>query len=1122
MIFEDPTRFRWRVFLAIALGVAGAVFATVRIIVHSVFSDVVLASAPVAVSPVSETEIVRTPFAGDEEFHEARAVAAHGPRFPAPFSGGRLARCVFLVQADTTAVSRLAEIGASLDVVFPDYFRVSGLDGTVEKTIRPAARDQLEAIGAAIMPRVANTDAEGNWSADAVSALLRDPLARLNFTESLLAALKACDAHGVNIDFENLYPEDSKLFVEYLDELAGALHWFDMYLTVDVPVEEEQYDYEAIAGVSDAVILMAYDQSYAGGTPGPIAGDEWFREQVAGYASRIPSEKLIVAIGAYGYDWKGGEPASTVTFDEFLALASRHRAKIETDGSINSTLHYFDPSGARHTVVTLDAVTAWNQCAFVAGLGERDGAGRPAGLAVWRLGTEDPAIWSFLLRDSPESFDPATLAVLEPRTGVEFRGDGVFYRVMSREVEGDRWLSFSGRFIEHAEYHTLPRTYRVDRAGQTEERLIALTFDDGPDPVWTPRLLDLLKRESVPAAFFVVGELAAGHPELIRRELAEGHTVGSHTYTHPRIDRISGTALRMELNQTARAIEMISGRQALLFRPPYDVDYHPTAAEQLEPLAQVAAMGYTCVGADLGAEDYLRLPAPILVQRLVERMGPTGGHVICLHDAGGDRSRTVEAVAQLIPQLRAEGFRFVGLPEFIGAPAGSLNPAIPAVEAAAAEEAGYAAGVRSITWRVVSVIFISSTVVAIIRIASLGVIVLLQHRDARRGKLAIARPYCEPITVVVPAYNEAKVIRRTLEGILASTYPAIQVLVVDDGSSDETADIVADMAEADPRVRVLCKANGGKSSALNLGFRSAETEIVVILDADTIVLPGTLAALVGPFADPEIDAVCGNVQVGNVRNLLTALQDVEYVTCQNYDRRAFDRLNCIGVVPGATGAWRRRVVLEAGGYSHDTLTEDADLTLEVLRRGGRIVYAPEARSITEAPETVRALYRQRFRWSFGTFQTLWKHRAAFWNGTLGWVGMPNLMIFQLIFPMLAPIGDAVLLYCIVRGEWNAFVSGYFTFLGMDVLGSAVAFKLDQRRLWGIWTVLIQRFCYRQFMYVVTFSALIACIRGRRHGWNKLERLASVLVPVHQPLGEIAMQAATVNDAAVESEAEAIS
>ena len=214
---------------------------------------------------------------------------------------------------------------------------------------------------------------------------------------------------------------------------------------------------------------------------------------------------------------------------------------------------------------------------------------------------------------------------------------------------------------------------------------------------------------------------------------------------------------------------------------------------------------------------------------------------------------------------------------------------------------------------------------------------------------------------------------------------------------------------------------------------------------------------------------------------------MEYITTQNFDRRAFDELNCISVVPGATGAWRRDKVLAVGGYGIDTLTEDADLTLRLLADGGVIVYAPEARSRTEAPETVSGLAKQRFRWSYGTYQCLYKNRKMFFHGSLGWIALPNMLFFQIIFPILSPIGDLVFFLSIIRGDFGAIAVGYLMFTIMDVCGSLLAFTLERRPKKLMWLILIQRFFYRQFMYIITYQSIIAIIKGRRHGWNKLSR-----------------------------------
>jgi cellulose synthase/poly-beta-1,6-N-acetylglucosamine synthase-like glycosyltransferase len=377
------------------------------------------------------------------------------------------------------------------------------------------------------------------------------------------------------------------------------------------------------------------------------------------------------------------------------------------------------------------------------------------------------------------------------------------------------------------------------------------------------------------------------------------------------------------------------------------------------------------------------------------------------------------------------------------------------------------------------------TVFAFIRVFLLGA--LITHSALRRKK---ETGFAPPVAVLIPAYNESKVIGRTIDAVLKSNYPDLKIIVINDGSSDDTHYVVARMAKKDPRIRLISKPNGGKFSALNHGLREAAEEYIVTIDGDTLILPDTIRHLIAPFADPGVDAVCGNVQVGNVNNMLTRFQDVEYVTTQNYDRRAFEAINCITVVPGATGAWRKSTILKAGGYSSDTLTEDTDITLSLLRNGAKIVYAPLAKSITEAPETMAGLSKQRFRWNYGGLQCLWKHRGALGRGTLGFFGLPN-MIYPVAFQLLGPVCDIMLLIYWLTGEFQAVAGSYLAFQALDLFIALVAYALDKRSMKSLWVVALHRLIYRPFLYCITIRATLAAFRGRRHGWNKLERQGTV-------------------------------
>jgi cellulose synthase/poly-beta-1,6-N-acetylglucosamine synthase-like glycosyltransferase len=362
----------------------------------------------------------------------------------------------------------------------------------------------------------------------------------------------------------------------------------------------------------------------------------------------------------------------------------------------------------------------------------------------------------------------------------------------------------------------------------------------------------------------------------------------------------------------------------------------------------------------------------------------------------------------------------------------------------------------------------------------------------------------------VPAYREELVIVRTVESILKQEYAgAIEIIVVDDGSPDDTREVATRAFRDEPRVTVLSKPNGGKASALNHGIQRARHEIIVCLDADTQFEPETIAALVAPLARPGVGAVAGNAKVGNRVNLVTRWQALEYVTSQNLDRRAFALLNCITVIPGAVGAWRRSLILEAGGFTSDTLAEDQDMTIIIRKMGHEIAFAERAIAWTEAPDTLGTLSRQRFRWSFGTLQCAWKHKDALFNrryGTLGFVALPNTWLFQLLLTAISPLADLMFVFSLfsvwltfkTHGETYALTDlehvlmFYGLFLITDWLGAMIAFLMEPDEEKSLsWLIMLQRFVYRQIMYSVVLKSFVAAIKGRVVGWGLLERKATV-------------------------------
>ena len=432
-------------------------------------------------------------------------------------------------------------------------------------------------------------------------------------------------------------------------------------------------------------------------------------------------------------------------------------------------------------------------------------------------------------------------------------------------------------------------------------------------------------------------------------------------------------------------------------------------------------------------------------------------------------------------------------------------PQLPPADRATAAVDGFVFTVRRVFNTILFWGFTLAVGLGLLRIA---LMIGLASRPARVRPATLFNPR---VDVLVAAYNEAPVIARTIASLLASRGVDARVIVVDDGSTDGTGDVVEAAYGADPRVRLARKPNGGKASALNLALSLAEAPVVVGVDADTQLDPHALALLARWFADERVGAVAGNVKVGNRRNLVTRWQSVEYVTSQNVDRRAMSRLNAITVVPGAVGGYRASALRAVGGYRSDTLAEDMDLTWRLRRAGWVIANERDARAYTEAPETLGALMRQRFRWTFGTLQCLWKHRSAL--GRYGWFGrlaLPTLWLFQFAAQILAPFVDLqIIVAAFARlGAWIGSLEHadvqlppdptlwlvlaiYIAFLGLEVAAGAVAYAFDREDARELWLLPTQRFVYRQLMYLVVWRALLRALGGVGQGWGKLKRTGGV-------------------------------
>jgi cellulose synthase/poly-beta-1,6-N-acetylglucosamine synthase-like glycosyltransferase/peptidoglycan/xylan/chitin deacetylase (PgdA/CDA1 family) len=622
-------------------------------------------------------------------------------------------------------------------------------------------------------------------------------------------------------------------------------------------------------------------------------------------------------------------------------------------------------------------------------------------------------------------------------------------------------------------------------------RRVVLTFDDGPDPNWTPKIADVLRRERVPATFFVVGSQVARHPDLVRRLVREGHEIGNHSFTHAQVTDGRRWQRRLQLDLTEAVIVGVTGRYTRFLRPPYSATTDTVTAEQERKLARLAGRRYVVALADYDSEDWRRRGVATIVANASPR-GSTGG-IVMFHDGGGDRSQTVEAVAELIPRLRARGFRFVSLAELSGLPQSVLYPRASGAERRRGVAFMWAFGAALSVIDLLTLILIGVGVLVGAR-AVVALALAAHHRRASRPSRG--ETYLPPVSVVVPAYNEAVVIARTVRSLDASDYPSFDVVVVDDGSADGTAEIVESLGL--DRVRVVRQRNAGKAAALNTGIRMSSGEVLVMVDADTIFEPETMRRLVQPLADPAVGAVSGNTKVGNRGTLLGTWQHIEYVMGFNLDRRLYDVLQCMPTIPGAIGAFRRDVLESVGGVSGATLAEDTDLTLAIGRTGHRVVYVEHARAWTEAPGSLGGLWRQRYRWSFGTMQAVWKHKGAIFSRDprqrrIGRRALPYMILFQIILPIAAPVIDLFALYGLLFMD-PVPVLGYWVAFNLFQFAVAIcAFRMDRESLRPLWALPLQQFVYRQLMYLVIIESTMSALAGVRARWLSVERTGDVKV-----------------------------
>ena len=997
----------------------------------------------------------------------------------------------FYTNGDPYSYASLEKHAAQITHVCPEWMSVVNGLGDLQIDADARLPKLAAAKGIALMPLLTNLVGDA-WQPEAIENLAHGSTDRQDhFIENVLSVLRNARAAGVVVDWEQIDPAYKKDITGLIDRFATALHneQKELWLCVQPGQELDYMDFDDLSEHVDRFVALLFDETSDVDPPGPLGSRSWFEGWLHVLLEDADTRQWIITLGSYGYDWtEGAKKAELTSFPEAMSRASS--AGVDSLAiaapDYNPTFDYED-AGKIHTVSFLDTVTFLNQLREV-----RDG--KAGGFGLYRLGTEDTAIWDALSVPRDFKIEAATrtaLEVLKSTDTIADLGDGEIVTVDETRSDGMRELAVDGQGYLIARYVKFPQFPTLYHQGQGGEHQVVLTFDDGPDPTWTPKILDILKAANVKAAFFVVGKNAENYPALVRRIVDEGHEIGNHTYYHPNLAVCWPEHIRLELNATQLLLESITGRATTLFRPPYAADTSPSQLSELTPLQIAQDLDYLVVLENIDPQDWARPGADIILQRIKQQR--RDGNIILLHDAGGDRSQTVEALPRILEWLHVRGDTVVSLSTLLGTTRDDLMPPLQKSERSMnrlVSSTGFRIfhAIEEFLWAFMMV----ATGLVVVRTL---IVIWLAYRFRRRPQ----HDFNQPVSVVIAAYNEAKVIAGTLQSLLKTDYPGeIEVLVIDDGSRDGTAAEVEGMAATDSRIRLLAQENRGKARALQRGLASARHGLIVFIDADTHCQRDTLSRLLEPFVDEDIGAVSGHAKVGNLRTFMAKCQALEYTCGFNLDRRAYDRWNCITVVPGAISAIRKSAIDEAGGLSLETLAEDTDLTLALHKQGQRIIYVPGAIAWTEAPETIRTLARQRFRWAYGTLQCLWKHRDMVFNWNyraLGWFSLPSVWFFQIILVAITPMVDLFLLLSLPFGAWRALLPFVITFLAMDVILATLACILEREPILRAWRILPMRLIYRPLLSYCIWKAILRAIKGAWVSWGKLERTASVPVRV---------------------------
>lgn len=1082
MLFEDATGMRRRfwLFLVAACSIIFVLWATD--FVHRVATVAPSSSAGGFQANTSEKE---RPLLADSAWSE-RSVTPESMKTCKPQSHASRDIWAYVPAGDTGALNQATRHCEDIRGIFWEAFVIESK--TSLQPLRPLSSGKIN------IPPASDLFVTIKPSAGSSAQQIDDALASITSTE-MNRALDGLEnpVSGVCLDIAGKDRVSATAAKQFLRRLIYADETTARKACLIAGPNAQVWDDAALIGLLDRAVVTGFTHGAdVFDAPAPA---EWFAAGMDRISHRIPQEKRIVALGTFGEFWRGGQARSAqISYTEAMWLASSFDAEISfPTQQRNTRAQFLDDTRRLSHFWLLDAASFHNQLQSLP---------NDHSIAIWPIGSEDPAIWSLLKQNRAEQHinqimrEPIVIRDTYIQVGNPDILSGLQHpRGGAREISLDEEGA-----ISNVKYERIPRPPIVE--GMTTDTFgstLVLTFNGMVSEDLRAQLLSTLQDAGVSATVFLSELGALKQSEALAAFADNGHQIGGlmiGSLGHSRLEEINNS---FSLQRTQHSLAHLTGRNALLLRGAVR-DLPHMDAQDMATVRELSEQGYVIVGSGISwlgnPDQHDRFLADIRDAALTQ-----SAIILTLDLTGSHAPHLVETLPALIDQFKRDGFEFGTLHALAGVDAAQFSPTTTAV-APWRDTINY--GLLHFWYFGLTSVFLTLLCIAVVRSLT-----YLSLSFARRAAPEIDPTFTPGVTILVPAYNEIKVIQRSIESILRSDYPNLEVLVVDDGSSDGTAQAVKQAFAKNPRVRLLEQENGGKWRAGNTAIEHVHTPIFVGVDADTILAKDAISQLVQHFRDEKVGAVAGFVEVGNPNGFLTSCQALEYIVSQAVTRRAFETFNGIFVVPGAIGAWRLDAVTSAGCYSGDTITEDADLTVAVHRAGYTVKFQENARAYTEAPSNVADFMKQRLRWTLGMLQTSWKHRKSIAEGrAIGMVSIVDAIWFSLLTSILSPLVDILLLsilakaiflmitqgYAGLSGFPLVIVASYLLLMTLDVTNTLAAFWFEKKfNLKLLLLTPILRFGYRQLLYISSLKALWHAITGRLPGWQKLERTAAQLI-----------------------------